>query len=73
MDTFRPSFRRRLESARNFFATLLTTLRPETQEFPSQRMCPFCGRITPRAERHCLECGKLLRSIQEERRAAHQE
>jgi hypothetical protein len=30
-------------------------------EFAPQRMCPFCGLITPRRKRHCLECGKSLK------------
>jgi hypothetical protein len=28
--------------------------------FPAQRMCPHCGRITPRSEAACLECGGSL-------------
>ena len=30
-------------------------------DFASQRVCPFCGLITPRSETSCLECGKVLR------------
>jgi hypothetical protein len=30
-------------------------------DFASQRICPFCGLITPRYETCCLECGKALR------------
>jgi hypothetical protein len=30
-------------------------------EFAPQRMCPFCGLITPRRKRYCLECGKSLK------------
>ncbi len=30
-------------------------------DFTSQRMCPFCGLITPRYETCCLECGKALK------------
>jgi hypothetical protein len=30
-------------------------------DFASQRICPFCGLITPRYETCCLECGKVLR------------
>jgi hypothetical protein len=29
-------------------------------DFALQRMCPFCGLITPRHETCCLECGKVL-------------
>jgi hypothetical protein len=28
--------------------------------FSPQRMCPFCGLITPRSKSLCLECGKHL-------------
>ena len=38
----------------------------------SQRMCPFCGLITPRAKRFCLECGKSLRGNQMGRKDARQ-
>lgn len=43
-----------------FFGKLLAMVRPEAGQFQSQRMCPFCGLITPRAKRVCMECGKLL-------------
>jgi predicted amidophosphoribosyltransferase len=43
-----------------FFPKLLALFRPQSQQFQSQRMCPFCGLITPRAKRFCLECGKSL-------------
>jgi hypothetical protein len=35
-------------------------LRPEVAGYASQRMCPACGLITPRAKAACLECGKVL-------------
>lgn len=31
-------------------------------DFASQRVCPFCGLITPRFEAHCLECGEALKA-----------
>jgi len=34
------------------------------REVRSQRMCPFCGLITPRSKRFCLECGKSFGEIQ---------
>lgn len=43
-----------------FFSKLQAMFRPEAKQFQSQRMCPFCGLITPRAKGHCLECGKSL-------------
>ena len=36
-------------------------MHPHDGDFASQRMCPFCGLITPRHESCCLECGKALR------------
>ena len=33
----------------------------EDDGFGSQRMCPFCGLITPRRKACCLECGKSLK------------
>jgi hypothetical protein len=35
-------------------------LRPQMAGYASQRMCPACGLITPRAKAACLECGKVL-------------
>jgi hypothetical protein len=54
-----------VESLRKLFAK-------ESDGFGSQRMCPFCGLITPRAKQSCLECGKSLRGIQVERKDAKQ-
>jgi predicted amidophosphoribosyltransferase len=73
MEPFRPSLSRRLSSIAGSFGKLLTKLKPEAQEVRTQRMCPFCGLITPRAGRFCLECGKPLRTVQVEQRAASQE
>jgi hypothetical protein len=73
MEAFRPSFRRQLASITGFFARLVAMLRPKAQQVRTQRMCPFCGLITPLAGRLCLECGKPLRAVQAERKAAHQE
>jgi len=73
MEPFRPSFHRRLASIAGSFGKLLAMLRPRRQEVRSQRMCPFCGLITPRAGRVCLECGKPLRAVQADPKAAHQE
>ncbi|MGA7927867.1 MAG: hypothetical protein WCA20_18005 [Candidatus Sulfotelmatobacter sp.] len=35
-------------------------MKPEMAGYASQRMCPACGLITPRALAACLECGKVL-------------
>jgi len=37
-------------------------LRPQMAGYGSQRMCPACGLITPRAKAVCLECGKMIGS-----------
>jgi hypothetical protein len=52
-------------------AKLAKAERP-AQEYGSQRMCPFCGLITPKSKRLCLECGKSLRGVQLEREDARQ-
>jgi hypothetical protein len=31
-------------------------------DFAIQRVCPFCGLITPRSKRNCLECGKSFKT-----------
>ena len=63
MESYRPSFRRRLASAWASLGTLLKKLKPRVSEVRLQRMCPFCGLITPRAKRICLECGKSLSAV----------
>jgi hypothetical protein len=35
-------------------------MKPQIPGYASQRMCPSCGLITPRAKAACLECGKVL-------------
>jgi len=52
---------------RSLYAFVTASLRksfgmePRDGDFASQRMCPFCGLITPRYETCCLECGKSLK------------
>jgi predicted amidophosphoribosyltransferase len=54
--------------ARSLHAFIAASLRkmlrmePHDGDFASQRVCPFCGRITPRYETCCLECGKALKA-----------
>jgi hypothetical protein len=67
MEPYRPSLPRRMASVGEFLGKLLAMLRPRTQEVRLQRMCPFCGLITPRAKRSCLECGKSLSAVPVER------
>jgi hypothetical protein len=72
MEPYRPPLRRRLASLREFLGKLLMIFKPRSQEVRSQRMCPFCGLITPRAKRVCLECGKSLSAVSVERIEAKQ-
>jgi hypothetical protein len=60
MEPLSRSFRRRLASLIDLFAKLRAILTPRIREVQSQRMCPFCGLITPRYKTSCLECGKSL-------------
>jgi len=43
------------------WAKRLAGKKPREKEFAPQRMCPFCGLITPRGELYCLECGKSFK------------
>jgi hypothetical protein len=54
------------------FDRLRAALVPRAQQVGTQRMCPFCGLITPRAKQFCLECGKPLRALVVERKDARQ-
>jgi hypothetical protein len=58
---FRSRLRARLTSAADRFSERLAMLRPGDKDSGSQRMCPFCGLITPRRKACCLECGKSFK------------
>lgn len=73
MQSVLAQLRRRLASLADFVVGRLIIARPQGQEVQSQRMCPFCGLITPRAKRFCLECGKSLRAVPVETSGAKQE
>src|SRR5579864_3040502 len=70
---FRQPFRRRLAFFADLFTRMLAILKPRDRDFASQRMCPFCGLITSRSKRFCLECGKPLKGIQVGRKDLRQE
>lgn len=70
--SFHNRLRRRLASISKLFEKFRATLAPQSQQVGSQRMCPFCGLITPRAKQLCLECGRPLRARQVERKDARQ-
>jgi len=56
----RNRIRQRLAVIADSCGRLLEILTPRAPEIRSQRMCPFCGLITPRYKTFCLECGKSL-------------
>jgi len=56
----RDRYRRRLAAITASLSKLFATVTPPPRTFALQRMCPFCGLITPRAKSSCLECGKSL-------------
>jgi hypothetical protein len=60
---FRNRLRRQLAPVAAFLEKLLSLLTPPAREVRSQRMCPFCGLITPRSRRSCLECEKVLTAV----------
>jgi hypothetical protein len=54
----------RVRSLRAFLAASLRKflrMEPHDGDFASQRMCPFCGLITPRHEAGCLERGRAFK------------
>jgi len=57
---FRDRFRRKIAAVTASISKLFATLTPPVRGYASQRMCPFCGLITPRSQSSCLECGKSL-------------
>ena len=64
MTSFPGALLGRLRSLRAFLSASLRKslgVTPHDGDFASQRMCPFCGLITPRHGTSCLECGKSLK------------
>jgi len=60
---FRDRLRRRLVRIQAAVSNLFASVTPPVRGFASQRMCPFCGLITPRSKTCCLECGKSLAPV----------
>ena len=55
----------RVRSLSAFVAASLRSflkIEPHDGDFTSQRMCPFCGLVTPRHETCCLECGRAFKA-----------
>ncbi len=61
LDQFRNRLRRRFAFLADVSGKVLSILIPQIREARPQRMCPFCGLITPRHKTSCMECGKSLR------------
>jgi hypothetical protein len=61
MEDFRRRLRRRLAPLLEFFSSLRASHTPLSAEYQTQRVCPFCGLITPRRKSCCLECGKSFK------------
>jgi hypothetical protein len=56
--------RRRFAPVRDVLRKVLAVLVPRAREVRTQTMCPFCGLVTSRSKRFCLECGKTLAEVQ---------
>ncbi len=63
LQQLRDRFRRRLVAIKASVSKLFASIRSPVRGFASQRMCPFCGLITPRSKSSCLECGKSLAPV----------
>jgi len=66
---FRDRLRERLAVMTEWLGRVVAMFTPVAREVRSQRMCPFCGLITPRSKPFCLECGKSFGEIQPEQQA----
>ena len=66
-------FQRRAASLARGISGAIAGLSPPSKDYGSQRMCPFCGLITPRSKRLCMECGKPLKAIHVDRKDLPQE
>jgi hypothetical protein len=64
---FTDRFRGLLTAVRRKFTSVGDYLTPQSRGFASQRMCPFCGLITPRSKQLCLECGRSLKDLRQPR------
>ena len=65
MDTVPHPFVVRVCSLRAFIAASMRKIlgiEAHDGDFAAQRVCPFCGLITPRFETCCPECGKVLKT-----------
>ena len=58
----RKRLHRRFAFFTDLFPKVVTTLKSDSPQLGSQRMCPFCGLITSRYKTCCLECGRSLKT-----------
>ena len=70
MDSMQRGFRPRgprlsllLTSIADSFKRFLARVKPQNGDFRSQRICPFCGLITPRHKSSCVECGHAFAKV----------
>jgi len=63
LDRIRGRILKKLAIISDSFSRLIETMKPTSRNLGSQRMCPFCRLIIPRAGRFCLECGKSFESV----------
>jgi hypothetical protein len=64
MNSISHPFLPRVRGLRAFLAASIRKflkMEPRVGDFAPQRMCPFCGLITPRHRARCLECGKTFK------------
>jgi len=59
LDRWKIRYRIRLRDLKASVSALLSSLKPSSS-VKLQRVCPFCGLITPRFKVCCMECGKKL-------------
>lgn len=58
---FGKRLRRRFALIVDSLKVLLAPPERPPQDYGSQKICPYCGLITPRSKGSCLECGKSFR------------
>jgi len=54
---------RLISSIADSFNRFLARVKSQDGDFQSQRICPFCGLITPRHKSSCVECGHAFAKV----------
>jgi hypothetical protein len=60
LDRWKTRYRIRLRNLKEWVSGSFSSFKRSGRGFAPQRVCPFCGLITPRFKVCCLECGKKL-------------